>query len=856
MFPSPAPRRGTFAATLKRDLVQRTAASVLVLRVIEGLSVWLLFTHSAFSASLVRYGTTAWLIQALFPIYFAVNFLCYYRQRSRRTSETLLWTDLLTNLGVVLVVSAHTGGLASPAMLICFVKIAVYGFVYSPLIGITATTLALAVVAGFVGGSEFFGVDWTPGWKRFGGPAAATLLPEFLVVAGALSAAIWLFNQVAEKEQQTRVEGNRAKRAADREHAAATITAALLSVSEAVSRLTVLDEVLNKVVEIAPRILSVDYCAIFLWADDDQIYRGAAVSGLDPTTTEELLRMRLSAAEVPDLEWVRRLGHCAVIGPRDAERFGIVGAPLLLTAPLLSGGRFYGVLQFSRRSGRSFMQTDLRLADGIAGQAAVAIERARLVDQSHRLVRAVESTDEAVLIADRHRRTVFANPAFLQMFGFTWEEIAGRDAAGLAGTLAESWVIEVQNTVSEHAWRGETVAERKNGQLFPVAVNASLIRSPDNRIEGAVAILEDITAKKQLQEQLARADRLAAAGELAAGVAHEVNNALVSILGQAELGRTSLDTARLQQALQNVETQGRRIADIVQDLLGFARPQTPQRGAIDLGQLVRDTLALMAHDLGRHGVRTETVAATALPPVLADAKQIQQVLVNLFTNAMQALQPGGGLISVRLQKDGSSVLVNVSDDGPGIPADVVARVFDPFFSTKEGGTGLGLSVSYAIVRAHGGDLTVNSTPQQGTTFTLQLPVVAESESPPVQTLLLVDDDDAVAETLESMLTREGLAVQRAASGAEALAALAARDFDAIFLDVRLPDISGPEIYARLARDRPDLARRVAFVTGGLWRADNRSLRDQLPPQPMLSKPCTAAQIRDVLRLLRDSRAAA
>ena len=200
--------------------------------------------------------------------------------------------------------------------------------------------------------------------------------------------------------------------------------------------------------------------------------------------------------------------------------------------------------------------------------------------------------------------------------------------------------------------------------------------------------------------------------------------------------------------------------------------------------------------------------------------------------------------------------MEVRDEGPGIAPEALPRIFDPFFSTKAKGTGLGLSVSYAIVRAHGGDLTVRSAPNEGTAFTLKLPAVAEVEADASRVVLLVDDDPAVTETLRDMLTREGLTVQCAATGGEALAILAHERFDAVFLDVRLPDISGPEVYARLAATRPDLARRVVFVTGGLWHVSSRGLRESLPAQPTLSKPCTAAQIREVLRLLRDTRAAA
>jgi PAS domain S-box-containing protein len=843
-------QRVNFEQNLRRDLIQQTAYFVLISRAVVGLATWVLFNEVFLPTA-----PAAWPIHVVFVGYFVANSVFCLRYRAGRITSVLVATDLTVNLGTMAAVAACTGGVASPVVLVSLFKIAGYAFIFGSGAGIAAASFTLLSFVTMGVGAEM-------GWWTV--VPVDALVPqverriEFVfrvaVLGVILIGAVWFFRQMADKERQVTAQTRRAREAADRAKAAAGVTSALLSVSEAVSRLTRLDEILIKVVDVAPRVLGVDYCGIFLWNEDTGMYRGAAVSGVEPEMARQLIQMRLTPEEVPDLEWVRRLGHCAVIAPRGLERLGAPEATTLLTAPLVSGGRFYGVLQFARRGGKTgFTQRDITIADGVAGQTAVALERGRLAEESRRLVRAVESTGEAILITDRHRRIVFANPAFLATFGYSAEDLQGRDSVTLSADLSDEWLREVQRAVTEHSWRGEAVGRRKDGARFPIALHVSLIRSEDDqRIEGSVAVVEDISAQKKLQEQLARADRLAAAGELAAGVAHEVNNALTGILGQADLARQATDADTLRAAMERVEIQGRRIADVVQELLGFARPRPPERGAVDLRTLVRDTLTLMAHDLGRGRVRSETHFAPDLPTVLADGKQIQQVLVNLFTNALQAMQPaGGGALVVSIQRVLGAVAVEVQDTGPGIAPEALDRVFDPFFSTKTKGTGLGLSVSYAIARAHGGDLTVRSAANIGTTFTLKLPVVGDAEVELPRSVLLVDDDPAVADTLDDMLTREGLSVQRAATGSEALDLLARRDFDVVFLDLRLPDISGQEVYARLAAERPEAARKVVFVTGGLWRHDNRELRGKLPPQPTLSKPCTAAQIREVLRSLRE-----
>ena len=838
---------------LKRDLIQQTAFPMLAFRLLDGLAVWVLFNE----AFLVDF-SSPWIIHVLFLGYFAANSFFCLRYRAERIDGRTVLTDIAVNLGTMTFLCGWTGGVNSPVVLVCLIKVAGYGVVYGPYTGRMAifamvTSTAVLVAGHFIGWWSLVPIDVVPALVE----QRLDFVFRFGVLGAILVGATWVFRQVAEKEAAAGAEARRAREAAQREHVGAIVTGALLAVSEAISRLTRIDEILNKVVDVAPRVLMVDYCGIFLWNEETATYRGAAVSGVEPVMARRLAGLKLSPAEVPDLEWVRTLGHCAVIAPRGLARIGVPDTPTLLTAPLLSGGRFYGVVQFARRNGQhSFTQRDLTIADGVAGQTAVALERVRLVEESRRLVRAVESTAEAVLITDRHRRIVFANEAFLQLFGYTRAEVVGRDALTLGGEMSEDWVRDVQRGVAETSWRGEASARRKDGGVFPVAFNTSLMRGEDNQVQGAVVIMQDISAQRMLQEQLHRADRLAAAGELAAGMAHEVNNALVGILGQAELARGPADADTLRTAMGRVEIQGRRISEIVQGLLGFARPQPPQRGLVDVRDLVRETLLLMAHDLGRSHIRSETRFAPDLPPVLADAKQIQQVLVNLFTNAAQAMEPAGGTLIVNIETAPTGVSLEVQDSGGGIPEEDLPRVFDPFFSTKDTGNGLGLSVSYGIVQAHGGEMTVRSARGVGTTFIVRLPAAPAVDGSGLQTVLLVDDDAAVAETLAAMLVREGLAVQRAATGGEALAAVACGHFDAIFLDVRLPDISGEEVYARLAAENPDVARRVIFVTGGLWRVESRGLREKLPPQPTLSKPCTLAQIREALRLLRDTRVAA
>jgi PAS domain S-box-containing protein len=845
--------RVAFAAALKRDLVQQAAYPLLVLRVIEGLAAWVLFTEV-----FLPYGRHphAWVVHLAFLWYFASNLYFTSAYHAGRILIRFVVADVCSNLVPLVLVSAASGGFASPVGLVVLLKVLSYAFVFGVPCGVLsmlvgAASAALGVAAHLLGVWVIVPLAVLP-------PAVASsidLLVRGLVLVTASAGAMYFVRHSRRKEDQIGREIARAREAAERQRAAASVASALLAVSDAISRLTRLDDILAKVVEIVPGVLSVDYCSLFLWRADDGVYVGAAAAGLERDIADRFTAMRLRPEEAPDLEWVRYLGHCAMVSPGPTQALGVPAVPTVLIAPLLSGGQFFGVMQLARRRGGGpFTQGDLQLADGVARQTGVALERARLVEESRRLVRAVESTGEAVLITDARQRIRFVNNAFLRTFGYEREELIGHDAALLTDRLSPDWLTQVTHEITAQGWRGEAAARRRDGREFPVMLNASLIRDDLGRVVGAVAILEDISEQKRLEEQLRRADRLAASGEMAAGIAHEVNNALVGILVQAELADTGASADDLRTALRRVEGQGRRIASIVQALLGFARPQAPRREPVALPSLVAETLALLDHDLRRHAVRLTMLFPPSLPPVLADARQIEQVLVNLFTNAIQAMGGGGGSLAVRAAVEQDRVRLDVTDTGPGIAPAHLARIFDPFFTTKPEGSGLGLSVSYGIMRAHDGDLTVHSEVGRGTTFSLVLPAAPRAAIDGLHRALVVDDEDDVADALKKMLADEGVSAERAATGEEAIRRLMSEPFDVVLLDVRLPDISGTEVFARLQAERPEVASQVVFVTGGLWRGESR-LRAELPAQPTLSKPCTRIQLRDALAALSARRAA-
>jgi len=377
--------------------------------------------------------------------------------------------------------------------------------------------------------------------------------------------------------------------------------------------------------------------------------------------------------------------------------------------------------------------------------------------------------------------------------------------------------------------------------------------------QASVAI-ENARSFAELQEtqaQLIQADKLTALGTLLSGMAHELNNPLSTIEVSIELMKRQASLpGPVRARLDVVEKECERASQIIRSLLVFARRTPPERRPVDVTDVIRAALALQAPEFDLNHIRVVT-ALDPMPRIWADPHQLQQVLLNLFSNAVHAMKSahGRGVLTVRSSDDGATVSVAVEDDGPGIPAAHLGRIFDPFFTTKAAGegTGLGLSLSFGIVESHGGRISAENIAGAGARFTVTLPVAERSEvaeaapssvAPATRCarVLVVDDEDQLRKLVTEVVIGLGHQVEETPSGLDAIARLASHDYDVVLLDVRLPDLDGKAIWRRLLVDRPTLAARIVFMTGDTMSAETQAFLMEAG-RPVLTKPLTIERIQ-------------
>ena len=464
-----------------------------------------------------------------------------------------------------------------------------------------------------------------------------------------------------------------------------------------------------------------------------------------------------------------------------------------------------------------------------------------------RLEAVINSSLDAILCVDRDQRITVFNPTAAALF-----QCASADAlgSGLERFFPDAARALAMNQVSKQALLGEMSALTAGGRVLPVEVSVAFEHHPEG--DTTIVFARDLTSRKRAEEQrsalevqLRESQKMQAVGTMAGGIAHDFNNILHAILGNVELAKEDAGlNAPAQESLREIEKAGRRARDLVRQILTFSRNEAPRRAAVDLAQVAVGTERLQRVTLPP-GVDLQMQITPGLPTVLADHTQVEQAVFNLCTNAVQAIGEARGTVRIVLSSitpdaaqcvrlglaPGDYACLAVHDNGPGIAEDVLQRIFEPFFTTKEvgQGTGLGLAVVHGVMRSHAGAVDVQSTPGQGSVFTLYFPAAQLADIPveppaavlPVPTsvqgqdqhVMYVDDDQALVFMVERLLRRRGFRVSGFSDPHAATAALRADPaaYDLVVTDYNMPGYCGVDLVREARMIRPDLP--VALASG-------------------------------------------
>ncbi|PYP33085.1 MAG: hypothetical protein DMD47_02365 [Gemmatimonadetes bacterium] len=543
----------------------------------------------------------------------------------------------------------------------------------------------------------------------------------------------------------------------------------------------------------------------------------------------------------------------------EAARLGVAlgdAAPASwIGAPLIAGGRAIGAVSLGAGQAGAFGDAEQMIMAAVVAQAAIALENARLVELlssgKREWERTVDAITQAICILDAQGVVRRANRIFAGLLGTPVTALPGRPWLGL---LPPVWADPVMRALADP---GNTSVEVRAGERVLL-----LTAYPTTEADGGtVLVFEDQTEKRRLQEQLIQSEKMSAIGQLIAGVAHDLNNPLASVVGFSDfLAEAGEVPPRLAEPLQVIRQEAERAATIVKNLLSFARRQEGERRLQPIKPILESTLQLLANQLMASRIEATLRVEPDLPEVEVNGNQIKQVFVNLINNGAQAIAETGhgGRIWVTAKRWLDGVAVSVTDSGPGIPDEIAGRVFEPFFTTKpEGkGTGLGLSICQGILKEHGGRLTLEAKPGAGATFIVELPGTTPPAAPPEHAaepgaparklrVLVVDDEPHILHYMSATLESWGHTVEVASDGYYALERALAEPFDVIICDLRMPHLGGREMYHKLAHQDPHAAERVIFATGDTVRGDTLRFLESIG-RPYLHKPFTLAELRRVL----------
>jgi two-component system NtrC family sensor kinase len=584
-----------------------------------------------------------------------------------------------------------------------------------------------------------------------------------------------------------------------------------------------LDHIVDQVARYARRFLQAEGSIVALLEEGGETLKVvsaegslASLKGKAITDGEDTIIMRAIARE-------RLESSEGGIIPLDVEGIAVRSAAAI---PLRAHGVTMGALAVADRKDGSFTAEDFQLFSTVATHAAVVLANSRFFEMIRRSKEEWETTfnalTEGIAVVSADGKVSRANHALGRLLQVPTPALLGQYFADTPVGQSEA----ARALVAEARQGARTSPLITRSEKLDRVLRLTAAPLPESGDHNSVVVLiEDVTEQRKLEAQLIQNEKLAAVGQLVSGVAHELNNPLTSIAGLSEfLVEHSRPTGREREHLRIIHEQAERAGRIVRDLLTFARKGGHEKVRVDVNNLVSRTAALLAYDVKLRGVQFEQKLDSCTPAVLADPYELQQVVLNLITNAVQAvaeLPPDQQrTIVVSTGREDDTVSVSVEDSGPGIAADLIPQLFTPFFTTKEPGrgTGLGLSISYGIVKAHGGQLGHAESPLGGARFDIILPAYEESvevgkhEVASQRSLLLVDDDITVHRLVSALFSSDGYLVDTARTGAQGLKLASARDYDLVIAEARAVADPGVLFLRALVTVKPQYQERLIIAT--------------------------------------------
>jgi PAS domain S-box-containing protein len=518
----------------------------------------------------------------------------------------------------------------------------------------------------------------------------------------------------------------------------------------------------------------------------------------------------------------------------------------------------------------------VRMVGGMSDVTERNREQAQLAEQAALL----DLARDAIMLREIDGAIRFWSRGAEAIYGYPAAEALGKDADKLLEHAGAAYQEAMRHLLAHDEWQGELHSQRKDGAKLVIESRWTLVRDATGAPHRVLCINSDITEKKLLETQFLRAQRLESIGTLAGGIAHDLNNVLMPILMSAELLKATAVDDETREYVENVRVSAQRAADMVKQVLSFARGVEGERVSVQLRHLA-DEVVRIASETFPKSIRVDMRYAHELWPIIGSPTQLSQVILNLLVNARDAM-PHGGRVVVSLENvvldevytemnpdaaPGPYVVVKVTDNGEGIPAAIQDRVFEPFFTTKEvgKGTGLGLSTALGIVKSHRGFVHLYSEVGKGTTFKLYFPASAnevavqdhallnDKDSLPRgvgETVLVVDDERAIRDIMERTLTRFGYQVLVAANGAEAVAIYAQQQhrIDVVLTDMAMPIMDGPATAVALRSINPNVK-----IIGSSGLAANGLVAKAAGAgvQSFIPKPYSAEAVLQMLRQVLD-----